>query len=147
MHAYMNSRTPFRILFPSLYVQQATVTDRNCWRLTGSKQVIFVTQVLSTVGLTENGNTSRIQSSGLGGASGRDTETEGGIVHVVDYYTLVLGAVFGPSTNVSLDDIASVQEGKLSVGLDPDLPAGVLGNDGEGGDVQAEFASLGELAY
>lgn len=48
---------------------------------------------------------------------------------------------------MGLDDVSSVQEGHLAVGADPDLPSGVLGEDFKGGDVQAELAGLGKLAY
>lgn len=48
---------------------------------------------------------------------------------------------------MGLDDVAAVEEGHGAVLLDPDLVAGVLGDDGEGGDVQTELARLGELAY
>jgi len=59
----------------------------------------------------------------------------------------VLRAVLGPATNMGLDDVATVEEGHGTVLLDPDLVAGVLGDDGEGCDVQTELARLGELAY
>jgi hypothetical protein len=58
----------------------------------------------------------------------------------------VLWAIFTPAADVRLEDVAAVQEGHLAVGLDPDLVAGVGRNDGQGGDVQAELARLGELA-
>lgn len=58
----------------------------------------------------------------------------------------MLRAVLRPTSNVRLDDVAAVQEGHLAVGLDPDLVTGMLGEDWEGGDVQAEFEGLGELA-
>jgi hypothetical protein len=46
-----------------------------------------------------------------------------------------------------LHNMTSIQEWHLSIGFDPDLVAGVFGKDGEGGDVESEFASLGELAW
>ena len=46
-----------------------------------------------------------------------------------------------------LDDVAAVQEGHLAVGFDPHLVAGVLCQDGEGGDVEAEFEGFGELSW
>lgn len=58
----------------------------------------------------------------------------------------MLGAVLRPATNVRLYDVAAVEERHGSILLDPDLVAGVLGDDGEGCDVQAELARLGELA-
>jgi hypothetical protein len=43
--------------------------------------------------------------------------------------------------------MTTVQERHFAVGFDPDFVAGVLGKDREGSDMEAEFASLGELAY
>ena len=45
-----------------------------------------------------------------------------------------------------LDDVAAVEERHLAVGFDPHLVAGVLCQDGEGGDVEAEFEGFGELS-
>ncbi len=58
----------------------------------------------------------------------------------------MLRAVFGPTSNVSLDDVASVQEWHLPVGLNPDLVTSVLCEDWKGGNVKAELEGLGELA-
>lgn len=58
----------------------------------------------------------------------------------------MLGAVVRPTADVSLDNVASVQERQLSVALDPNFPSGVLGDDRKRGDVQTKFASLCELA-
>lgn len=57
----------------------------------------------------------------------------------------MLRAVLRPTSNVRLDDVAAVQEGHLAVGFDPHLVAGVLGEDWEGGDVEAEFEGFGEF--
>ena len=59
----------------------------------------------------------------------------------------MLGAVIGPATNVGFHDVAAVEEGHLAVGLDPDLVAGVFGEDGEGCYVESEFSGFGELAW
>jgi hypothetical protein len=61
--------------------------------LTRRKQVVFVTQVLSTVSLSETSDTGRIQSSGLSSAAGSDTKSERCVVHAVDNNSLVFGAV------------------------------------------------------
>lgn len=45
-----------------------------------------------------------------------------------------------------LDNVSAVEEGHDSVGANPELVSCVLGEDGEGGDVDAEFARLGEFA-
>lgn len=68
------------------------------------------------------------------------------LVHRVYDDTLVLRAVLAPASDVSLDNVTTVQEGHLSVGLDPDLCAGMRSDDVQGSDVKAEFASLGQLA-
>ena len=56
-------------------------------------------------------------------------------------------AVVRPATDVRLDHVASVQKGHLPIGAHPYLPARVLGEDGQGGDVELELARLGELAF
>lgn len=58
----------------------------------------------------------------------------------------MLWAVLGPASDVCLNDVASVEKRHLAVGLDPDLVAGVLGEDWESSDVKAELEGLGELA-
>lgn len=68
------------------------------------------------------------------------------LIHRVDDDTLVLRAVLAPTSDVSLDNVTTVQEGHLSVGLDPDLCASMRGDDVQSGDVEAELASLGQLA-
>lgn len=115
-------------------------------RLTSRKQVVLVAQELAAVGLAEDDDASRVEAARLRGAAGGDAEAEGRVVHVVDDDALVLGAVLGPAADVGLDDVAAVEEGHLAVALDPDLPASVLAEDGQGGDVQAELARLGKLA-
>lgn len=57
----------------------------------------------------------------------------------------MLRAVIAPAANVRLDNVAAVQERHLAVGLDPDLVARVLGEDGQRGDVETEFAGLCEF--
>jgi hypothetical protein len=59
----------------------------------------------------------------------------------------VLWAVFGPPPDVRFEDVAAVEEGHFAVGLDPELVPGVGGEDGEGGDVEAEFEGFGEFAW
>lgn len=113
---------------------------------TRSKQVILVSQILATICLSKRNHTRRIQPPGLTCAARRNTKTQRRVVHAVDDHALVLGAVLGPAADVRLDDIAAVQKRHLAVGLDPDLVARVLGEDGQRGNVQAELARLGELA-
>lgn len=59
----------------------------------------------------------------------------------------MLRTILRPSANVCLDNVTTIQERHLSIGLDPDLVACVLSEDWESGDVKTEFASLGELAW
>lgn len=58
----------------------------------------------------------------------------------------MLGAIIAPATHVGFHNVTTIQKGHLAVGFDPDLVAGVFGEDGEGGDVEAEFASFGEFS-
>ena len=115
--------------------------------LTRRKQIVLVAQKLAAVGLAKDDDARGVEAAGLGGAAGGDAEAERRVVHVVDDDALVLGAVVGPPADVGLDDVAAVEEGHLAVALDPYLPAGVLAEDGEGGDVQAKLARLGKLAW
>lgn len=48
---------------------------------------------------------------------------------------------------MSLDDITTVEERHLAIGLDPDLIPRVLRENRQSGDVNAKLASLGEFAY
>ena len=68
------------------------------------------------------------------------------LVHRVDNDTLVLRAVLTPTSNMCLDNVTTVQERHLSVRLDPDLCASMRGDDVQSSDVEAELASLGQLA-
>ena len=68
------------------------------------------------------------------------------LIHRVNNDALVLRAVLAPTSNVSLDDVTTVEEGHLSVRLDPDLCASMRSDNVQSGDVKAEFASLGQLA-
>ena len=110
------------------------------------EQGIFVTQVFSAVGLSEAYNTGRVESPALGSASSADSAAQRDVVHGVDDEALVLGAVLRVSANVGLDNVSAVEKGHDSIGADPELMSCVLGKDGEGRDVDAEFARFGELA-
>jgi hypothetical protein len=55
-------------------------------------------------------------------------------------------AIFTPPSDMRLEHVAAVQEGHLAVLLDPNLVSRVRGDYTERGDVQAEFACLGEFA-
>lgn len=71
--------------------------------------------------LVENNNTARIEVLRGGGRACRRPETEGNVRHTKDHNTLVLGRVLGDAAQVGLDNVVTVQEGKLAGGLDPDL--------------------------
>lgn len=58
----------------------------------------------------------------------------------------MLGAIIAPPTHVGFHNVATVQKRHLAVGFDPDLVAGVFGEDGEGSDVEAEFAGFSEFS-
>ncbi len=75
-----------------------------------------------------------------------DAEADRLVVHAEDHDALVLGGVLSEAADVGLDDIAAVKEGHLAVAADPDLVARVLGDDGQGGDVESELPRAGELA-
>lgn len=128
---------------------KASVSSNQSYRLPLARleQGIFVAQVFAAIGLSEAHDTGRIESPALGGAASADSEAQRDVVHGVDNETLVLGAVFRVSANVGLDNVSTVEEGHDSVGADPELVSRVLGEDGEGSDVDSELARLGELAY
>lgn len=58
----------------------------------------------------------------------------------------MFGTILRPAAHMRLDHIATVQERHLAIRLDPHLIPGVLRQDGQRGDVQAELERLGELA-
>ena len=111
------------------------------------KQRILISQKLSTIRLPKRRNTRRIQPARLRRASRRNAKAQRCIVHAVHHDALVLGTVFAPAPDMRFHDVAAVEEGHLAVGFDPDFVAGVLGEDGQGGDVQAEFEGFGKLAW
>lgn len=121
-------------------------TSRTVLFLARLEQGIFVTQVFAAICLSEAHNAGRVEPPALSGAASADSEAQRDVVHGIDNQALVLGAVFRVSANVGLDDMSTVEEGHDSVGADPELVSRVLGEDGEGSDVDAEFARLGELA-
>jgi hypothetical protein len=49
------------------------------------------------------------------------SEAQRGIILTVHNDTTVLGAVLGPSTNMRLHNVTSIEERHFSVGLDPQL--------------------------
>lgn len=126
------------LLLPSLDL--VTVYSRyDQAHLLSRKERVLVTQVFSTVRLAEAGDARGIQPPRLGGAARGDAEADGRVVHRHDDHALVLRAVLGPPAHVGLDNVAAVQEGHLAVGLDVDLVAGVLGEDGD-------YTEKGEVA-
>lgn len=58
----------------------------------------------------------------------------------------MLRGILCNATNVSFDNVVSIQEWHLAVGLDPDLVLGVLCNVVQASDMQAELPSLCELS-
>lgn len=114
--------------------------------LSSRKQIILIPQILSTIRLPKRHHPRRIQPARLTRAPRRDPKSKRRVIHTIHHDALMLGAIIAPPTHVGFDDISTVQKGHFAVGLDPNLVAGVFGEDGEGGDVQAEFACLGEFA-
>jgi len=68
------------------------------------------------------------------------------VVHVVQDDPAVCRNIVGTPSHMRLEDVGPIQKRLLAVGLDPSLVAGVLGEDGQRGDVQAELARLCKLA-
>ena len=110
------------------------------------EQRCLVTQVLAAVGLAEADNARGLHPPGLYRATSSHAKADRNVVHGADNNALVLGAVLRVPADVGLEDVAAVQEGHDTVGTHPDLVAGVRSQDGQGGDVQSEFAGFCELA-
>lgn len=111
-----------------------------------SKERILISQKFSRVRLPEDHDSCWIQPSALICAPRCHAKTQGCIVHAVHNHTLVLWTILRPAADVRLDDVATIQERHFAVGFDPDLVAGMLREDGERGDVEAEFTRLSEFA-
>lgn len=109
------------------------------------KQAILISQVLSTIRLSEASDSGRIQPPGFLCAPCRHSKAQWGVVHRVHYHTLMLWAILRPSSNMRLDDMPSIQERHLSIRLDPDLVARVLRENWKCGDVKSELSGLGEF--
>lgn len=90
-------------------------------RAAASEHGLFVSQVLSHIGLVEDDDTGRVEVTRLDGRAGRGAKAEGHVGHGEHHDTLVLGSVLGDTAEVGLEDVVAVQEGKLTSGLDPDL--------------------------
>lgn len=114
--------------------------------LGSSKEIVFVAKILAAVGLSENCNAGGVQSPRLSCAPGCHAKAQRCVVHAVDHDALVLGAIVRPASNVSLDNVAAVEKGHLAIGSHPDFPSGMLGEDFESGDVQAELSGFCEFA-
>lgn len=130
------------------------------------EQSVFLSQVFSDIRLSEGDNTRRIQFPRLSRRSCTHTKAlmlhvsprfgsslyswrptyQWRIVHTQHNNTLMFRAILTPPSDMRLEHIAAVQEGHLAVLLDPDLVSCVRGDYTQRGDVQAEFARLGEFA-
>lgn len=58
----------------------------------------------------------------------------------------MLGDIVAHLADMGLENVVSIEEGHLSVGLDPDLVSSMCGKQGKGSDMKSELAGLGELA-
>ena len=110
------------------------------------KETILISQILSTIRLSENRDASWVQPPRLLRTPCRNPKTQRCIVHTVDHNTLMLRAVLAPSANMGLKNMSAIKQRHLSVCFDPDLVARVFGNQWKASNVQAEFPCLGELA-
>lgn len=124
--------------------QSLTVTNSRLCHL--GKESVLLSQVLANISLSVSHNTSGVQSSHLQRRLCADAESKRRIVHGEDNNTGVLGDVVTHSADVGLENMVSVKEGHLTVGLDPDLVSSMCGKQGKRGDVKSELSSLGELA-
>lgn len=110
------------------------------------EQGILLSQVLPNICLPERDDTGRIQLPRLGRTPRAHTKSERGVVHAQYYDTLVLWAIFTPSSHMCLQHVATVQKRHLAIGFNPDLIARMWRNDGQGGYVESEFARLCEFS-
>ena len=110
------------------------------------EQSVLLSQVLADISLSESNHTSGVQTSDLERRLCGDTESQRRIAHGVDNDSSMLGNVVTHLSNVGLENVVTVKEGHLSVGLDPDLVSSVCGKKRQSGDVKSELAGLGELA-
>lgn len=108
--------------------------------------VFFAPEILADVCLVDDDNMRGVEVSALGGGLHADAEAEGDVRDGEDDDSNVGGRVLGDPREVSLEDMVTVEEGLLTVGLDPYLELGVLGQVVQTGDVQLEFTRLSELA-
>lgn len=58
----------------------------------------------------------------------------------------MLGNVVAHLTDVGLENVVTIEEGHLSVRLDPDLVSSMCSEERKSGDMKSELAGLGELA-
>ena len=66
------------------------------------------------------------------------------IVHFQDYNTLMLRAIFTPSTNMCFDNIPAIQKWHLSIGFHPHLISSMRSDYVECCNVKSEFACFRE---
>lgn len=108
--------------------------------------LIFCSQVFSSVRLVENHHRSRLQVFCLQGSSGGHSKAQGEVLEVVYAHGGVLGDILCHPGDMGFDDVISIEVGHLSARLDPNLVGRISRDEIKAGDVQTEFASLGELA-
>lgn len=110
------------------------------------KESVLITEVLTHITLSKSDNGSGLRSPRLNRRLGSDTKTKGMIIHGVNNNTGMLWHIFAHATHMGLENVVTIQEGHLTILLDPDLKLGVLCQQLKGGDVQTELAGLGEFA-
>jgi hypothetical protein len=111
------------------------------------KSIILGSEILSSIGLVEDHNSSRLKLFCLHGSSCSHAESQGQIIEVEDANGSVLRDIFSHPRNVGLDDMISIQVGHFSVTLDPDLMPAIFGQVVKTSDVEPKLPALRELAY
>ncbi|KAI3482129.1 hypothetical protein L1887_55260 [Cichorium endivia] len=114
--------------------------------IVGLEERIFVSEILSHIGLVKDNDAGGILLSCIDGAPGGDAKAERGVAHAEHHDARMFRSVVGDPSEMRLDDVVAVEEGQLAVGLDPHLVLCVLREVVERGDVQTELARLGKLA-
>ena len=66
------------------------------------------------------------------------------IIHLQNYNSLMFRAIFAPSTNMGFDNIATIEERHLPIGLHPHLVPSMRSYDIQCCNVKSEFAGLCE---
>ena len=108
--------------------------------------VLHTAKVFTNISLVQNHIPGRFQFSAGIGSLRRHAKTKRNIRHIVHDDPGILWRRFCYPRHARFQDVVAIQEGHFRVGLQPDLVLGVLREVVQSCDVQAELATLGELA-